>query len=223
MTNEDLKFRSTNRHLRKQRGNTILGTVIALPIILVAVAVIFDLTRLYLVVVMTQDVALTTAKLANSADPSVDIPEPSYLVKSFSGEDPTITVGRQQFWIDQVTSSSATYHGADYFSDKELQAFNLGYGYMAELNSKIAFPIPVLDPLTSSDLGGVSNCSIYFSFVDLVLPIDTAYNYSRIYTVECAVPMWGLQLFGNMIAPNGFIIVSRTAYSHQSGGLEPSA
>lgn len=199
----------------------MLETAIAIPILLGVFGVIYDLGRIYTAIVFCQDVALMAAKVSNAADPDVDIPATSNLIKPVSGEALAITTGRTQFWTDQLAPASVTYHGVDYYTDKELQTLNLAYGYLNSLNSRVAFPIPVMSPLRANHLGGVTNCSIYFQFADLGGSIDLEYNYSRIFTVECAVPLWAIQLAGQLIAPEGYILVSRSAYANKSGGLAP--
>lgn len=210
-----------HRVVREQSGVSVIATAITLPVVILVIVVCYDLTSIYLNIIFAQDVALTTAKLANSSNPYVDTPATSDLIKEVPSEDGAITSGREDFWADQIDENSDNYHGVDYFTEKELKTFNLAYGYMNNLKSNIAFPIPAIDPLEREHLAGVTNCSIYFSFVDLGVTIDLTYNYSRLYTVECAIPLWGLSLFGNAIAQDGYIKVSRTAYAHQSGGLNP--
>lgn len=199
----------------------MIETVIAIPVMLAVFGVIYDFGRIYTAIVFCQDVALMAAKVANAADPDVDIPTTNDLIKSVPGEDLAITAGRTQFWTDQLAPASATYHGANYYTDKELQTLNLAYGYLNLLNNKVAFPIPVLSPLRVNHLGGVTNCSIYFEFPNIFGPLNPELNYSRIFTVECAVPLLAIPLAGGLIAQDGYLTVSRSAYAHQSGGTTP--
>jgi len=205
----------------QELGVSLVETAIALPLILMAIIVSYDLTRIYIAIVMAQDVALMSAKLSNASDPDVDTPAVTDLIKSISGESAATTNGRTQFWTDQLNSSSTTYHGVAYYTDKELKTLNQAYGYLNSLNSDAAFPIPAVTPLRATNLNGEVNCSIYFTFADLTGPIDTTYNYSRIFYVSCAVPTWGISLLGLSIAKSGYIIVTRSAYAYHSGGLAP--
>ncbi|MDZ4785990.1 MAG: hypothetical protein SGJ02_07930 [bacterium] len=207
----------SNCSSKLESGVAILGAAISLPVIILAIFVVFDLTRIYLGIVFTQDVALTAAKLANASSQNVDTPTAYNLIKPAPGEDAAITVMRQDTWDSLINPGDPDYHGAAYFTAKELRVFNLAYGYMAQLNPNIAFPIPV----GTRVLGGVPNCTILMTFADLVGAIDLTYNYSRIYTVKCSVPTLVLNLLPYSVGADGYMLVTRSAYSHQSGGLTP--
>jgi hypothetical protein len=207
------------RFKKGERGITLLETAIALPTLLLIVAVVFDLGRIYTTNILCQDVALMAAKVAVAADPTTAKPTTRELIKPIAGENGGITNDRGQFWVQQLASLVAAATGKTSFTDKELKSLNLAYGYMNSLNQKIAFPIPARDNLDVSHLGGQTNCSIFFSYDSTTWQFaDMDPNSkNRIFTVECAVPLLGLAMFRNGVAPSGFIKVTRTAYAFDSG------
>ncbi len=204
------------RYNQREKGITLLETAIALPTILLIVAVTFDLARIYNSIVLCQDVALMAVKVSVAADPTTETPNTSQLTKTAPGEV-TGSADRAGFWRDFLAALTAQVPAKTQFTEKELKSLNLAYGYLNSLNNRIAFPIP-LNP-TITQLGGVTNCSVFFTY-DLVTWANTTSDdstYHRIFTVECAVPTLGLSLFGGAMAPNGFLTVKRTAYAFDSG------
>ena len=203
---------------KSSRGVTMLETAFAIPVILLIFAVTYDLARVYTATILCQDVALMAAKVSKAADPTVDTPSTSNLIKSAPGENGSITTARSNFWSRQISILSTEAPGKTAYTEKELKSLNLAYGYLNSLNNNVAFPIPYKDPLTFEDLGGVTNCSIYFNYDNTAWASqsDTTSTH-RIFTAKCSVPLWALRFFGQSVAPSGFLTVSRTAYAYESG------
>lgn len=203
---------------RLSRGITLLETAIAIPVILLIFAVTFDLARVYTTMILCQDVALMAAKVSKAADPTVDTPSTSNLIKSAPGESGAVTTARSNFWSRQLSILSSELPGKTAYTEKELKTLNLAYGYLNSLNNNIAFPIPYKAPLLFEDLAGVTNCSIYFNYdnIDWASQSDATSEH-RIFTTKCSVPLWALRFFGKTVAPDGYLTVSRTAYAYESG------
>jgi len=179
----------------------------------------FDLGRIYLNTIFAKEVVLTTAKIARSTNPASEVPDMFAIVNPVSGESSSITQNREDFWAHQLDSSHSLYHGLDYFTSKELRVFNLGYGFIASLNSSVAFPIP--SPINSvDDLGGKTNCSISFEFLETPDPLIPSKNYDRLYTCRCEIPLFGLRIF-NAFTGMEYLTVTQTAYAYQSGDISP--
>lgn len=208
------------RNSLQEKGVSALSAVIVLPLLIIIMAVLFDLGRIYLTMIFAKNVALTAAKLATATSPQTEAPaDLNLLVKPAPGEPGSITSAREQFWAGQLDPASPSFHGLNYYTEKELKSLNLAYGFMTDLNSDIAFPI--MSGLSSaSDLQGGISCSIYFKFDDLTDPLDTEKNYSRIYYTDCAVPYLGLNLFTTFIGAE-FYTISANAYAYKSGDITP--
>lgn len=207
------------RKQEREQGITLLETAIALPTLLLIVAVVFDLGRIYTANILCQDVALMAAKVTVAADPTTPTPTTAQLIKPISGEASGLTTARGEFWTNKLADLSSSVPGKISFTEKELKSLNLAYGYLNSLNQKIAFPIPARSDLDVSHLGGQTNCSIFFTYDSTswqLTNIDPN-SKNRIYTVECAVPLLGLAMFRNSVAPSGFLKVTRTAYAFDSG------
>jgi hypothetical protein len=196
----------------------MLETAFAIPVILLIFAVTYDLARVYTAIILCQDVALMAAKVSKAADPTVDTPSTSNLIKAAPGESGSIATARSNFWSRQISILSTELPGKTTYTEKELKTLNLAYGYLNSLNNNVAFPIPYKDPLNFEDLGGVTNCSIYFNYdnVDWAAQTDASSTH-RLFTAKCAVPLWALRFFGKAVSPNGYLTVSKTAYAYDSG------
>jgi len=204
---------------QEEKGVSLISAAIVLPLILLIMAILFDLGRIYLTTIFAKEIAISTAKFAVSFDPDTSIPELDALINPVSGEHEDITSSRRQFWRDQIDQAHSDFHGLTYFTKKELRVFNLSYGFMYDMNKDVAFPIPS-DLDSKEDLAGKVSCSIYFNFADLVDSTILNQNYSRVYYVECAMPLFGLGMFSSLIGSD-FILIKKSAYAYRSGDINP--
>lgn len=196
-------------------GVSLISTAIILPILISIMVVVFDLARIYLVHIYAREVVVTSMKFATAIDQQTSIPDVYELVKSPPGIGDQSE--RMRFWEEQLDPTKSSYHGLDYFTAQELKIFNLAYGFMVDLNPDVAFPIPP-DLVSKDQLGGVVNCSVYFTFANLGDPSDTTTNRDRIYYCECAVPLLGLAIFAPLLDYD-FVKVVKTAYAYRSGDI----
>ncbi|RMD88124.1 MAG: pilus assembly protein [Candidatus Dadabacteria bacterium] len=210
----------------------MIGAALSLPIILAIILVIYDLTRIYLARITAKQVALTTARIAVSTDVTSNYQD--FVVKNIvnpaSGEASSITKKRKDFYDAMKNSSSNYYCGKSYLTTKEKRTLNLSYGYLNSLNPKIAFPTPY--PLNSkSELGGVTNCSIYFYTLELssatsggspilIGAIKLNKQYNREYWVACTVPLVALNLLGVNYGAE-YLTVKESALAYKSGTINP--
>lgn len=214
---------------QSERGISILATAVSLPIVILIVIAIIDLSRMYLTIIFAQEVATFTAKIATSANPDVITPSSTAkLIRSRPGESGTIKANRQQTWDNMLLEGTDTYIGVKSFSSKELKVFNLGYGFLTNLDPQTAFPIP--NGFTNvTQLGGKKSCTIKFEYRPLIeaggssaLDMSTVKagdEVSRLYTVECAIPLVGIALVP-WFFENDYQLISRTAYAYKSGAIE---
>ena len=200
----------------QERGVSVLSTAIVLPFIIVIMVVLFDLGRIYLATVLAKEVSLAAAKFATSKAPETSTPDEIFdLIRLAPGE--TSIAARYQFWNDQLTEGSGTYHGKDFYTSKELRVFNLAYGFLYDLNPDVAFPLP--EPLSNKNaLYGTMNCAIYFEFDGLGDTSDQVTNRSRIYYCKCALPLIGLSLFQSLTGRD-YVMITESAYAYHSGNL----
>lgn len=208
-----------NRY-RGENGVSMISAVAVIPLALTVAAMLVDLGRIYLTTLYAKEVALFTARAARSSDPHTSVPaDTTVLIKLEQGEPFSATMKRKSYWNDLLDDSSQYYHGLNYFTDKELKVFNLGYGFAVTLNPDVLFPIP--QPVESVDeLAGRINCTIRYDFVVAPDPLDLTKNHDRIYFCECAVPLFGLRLL-NFATGTDHMTVTQTAYAYQSGTIKP--
>jgi len=159
----------------RESGVSMVGTAVVLPFILFIIAGCFDLTRLFLNGIFAQEVALLTAKLAVSTDPDGYAPPDGDMDKmrkpnrGAGGEDAAVAEQRGLFWTDLTSNDGAWRFGSkNYLTEKEKEVLNLAYGFAADLNPRIYFPIPHgftgAGPTGNAPLGGRVNCSIFFRY-----------------------------------------------------------
>ncbi|MFM1848181.1 MAG: hypothetical protein RL417_1655 [Pseudomonadota bacterium] len=216
----------------------MVTTALLMPVVLAGFVILFDLSRLYVNGIFAQEVALLAAKIASSSDPDgYAMPDEQVinLVRGTpaEGTQPGMDIDRRMdFWRYQLDVTKRPYIGKPYFTPKEKKVLNLAYGFMAELNPRIYFPIPVTlqSEADIALLGGKPNCSIYFRYATpLGAPPDpqgdqtataSYYNqeHDRIFYVDCAVPLIALSLDGVFTGP-AYRIVSRNAYAYRSGNI----
>ncbi len=146
----DIKKNVKRKLIQNHSGVTVLSAVIILPIMITVMMVLFDLSRIFLTIIYAKEVVLTTAKLAVSSFPESSIPDMYDIIKSVPGE--SVVNERKRFWTDQLDPAAPTYHGLTYFTEKELKVFNLGYGFMIDINPDIPFlGLSLFSPLTGTD------------------------------------------------------------------------
>lgn len=198
----------------------MIAAVAVLPLALAIAAMLVDLGRIYLTTLYAKEVVIFTARVARSYDPNTEVPvDKTLLVKLGDGEPSSATMKRKSYWNDLVDPTSQYYHGLPYFTDKELKIFNLGYGFAVTLNPDVLFPIP-RPATTHSELNGKVNCTIRYDFIVAPDPLNLTTNHDRLYTCECAVPLFGLRLL-NFATGADYLTVTQTAYAYQSGNIEP--
>ncbi|MCB9029696.1 MAG: hypothetical protein H6619_01480 [Deltaproteobacteria bacterium] len=205
-----------------QSGVSILGLAIVLPFVLLLVLAGYDLLHVYQVRVFAQEVSLLTAKLSHSASPDADIPSSAeFFVNPTPGEEESVTQRRRDYWVERTSPENEEYRGVPYYTDKELQVLNLGYGYLSSFSSKISFPIPnrVVD---ERRLYKRTNCTIDFTIKEiLAASIETNHNYSRLVYVECHVPLLVFEILNFVEKP--YIELTQSAFAFESGDLNPSS
>ena len=227
--------RSPSDSLRGEAGVSMVSTVLILPLVLAGLVIAFDLARLYVNGLFAQEVALLAAKLASSSDPDGYAMPDAEVINLVRGAPSEGTQAgsdidrRMDFWRYQFDpTKSSSYIGKRYLTAKEKKVLNLAYGFIAELNPRIYFPIPVTleSEAQLSHLGGKVNCSVYFRYDPALTGLpdpqtDPSFyrqERNRIFTVECAVPLIALSLDGFFSGP-AYRKVSRSAYAYQSGNL----
>lgn len=152
-------------------GVSFISLALILPIILLIMTFLLESGRLLLTYTTANQVIGAVVKLASAYSPVAYAPvshrqvagEHNQMIYPLESEQ---TPQRVEAWRNQLTADAPGYHGKSYYTEKELAVFNLGYGYLRELNSRIYFPIPSnAEGVDQVDqLEGRVNCTLSFEF-----------------------------------------------------------
>ncbi len=219
--------------MRAEAGAAMVATALITPVLLLLCVILFDLGRLYLNVIFVENMVSMVAKIAASKEPFGIVFDDSQLtefVNHPSGENLAITARRQALLGSRLTAS-----GAPHYSDRDKMTINLAYGALRAYNPRAYFPIP--DPLGQDfdpeiELAGSPNCSIYFEFApgheptalaglvegDVGFDTEILRERDRIYTVECAVPLFSPTILPGVYSQK-YITINRSSYIFEAGDL----